>query len=453
MTTARELERQLVVRERELVALPVLLNEARMLELIRERTARTDLTGISRHYLRYKPGVSCLSGYTVSLGDSGTCEIYAKAYALGEYFRIHKAAARNVVCVGNGIGCEAFPELGLVINGFPNDTRLRRLRHMPAYQKVRKLLGDCAEPPISTEQPHCETLAYKPERRYVARIVDQGKYLGVMKLHTPERFRQIAASVRSLNCPVVSPVVSQSNHDFALIYPWTEGRILLDVIKDDPDFPSACEAAGIALARLHDSECSAVPVLTAGNLLDRAQSSATALCNLKPDLDSRLSRVMQALRTFCPSTLYRVALLHGDFHPKQVVIQPGGAVLLDTDQMALGDPAYDIANFIAHLENYVLAGAVSESRASVASKAFLDAYASVSARPQNLTCFQAIALLELAHHPFRTGLSDWPAAIDAIVARLLMLTDQLWYRNRPLAVTPLVRSATVLGSKDVQRNS
>jgi aminoglycoside phosphotransferase (APT) family kinase protein len=45
----------------------------------------------------------------------------------------------------------------------------------------------------------------------------------------------------------------------------------------------------------------------------------------------------------------RIALMHGDVSPKNILVGPGGPVFLDAETTAYGDPAFDLAFCLTHL--------------------------------------------------------------------------------------------------------
>jgi aminoglycoside phosphotransferase (APT) family kinase protein len=45
----------------------------------------------------------------------------------------------------------------------------------------------------------------------------------------------------------------------------------------------------------------------------------------------------------------RVALVHGDYSPKNVLVTPGGMLLLDHEVSHIGDPAFDVGFGLTHL--------------------------------------------------------------------------------------------------------
>lgn len=62
-----------------------------------------------------------------------------------------------------------------------------------------------------------------------------------------------------------------------------------------------------------------------------------------PDLADRLGLLADALDTA------RIALVHGDISPKNILCGPGGPVFIDAECATFGDPAFDIAFCLNHL--------------------------------------------------------------------------------------------------------
>jgi aminoglycoside phosphotransferase (APT) family kinase protein len=66
-----------------------------------------------------------------------------------------------------------------------------------------------------------------------------------------------------------------------------------------------------------------------------------------PDLAPRLERLITMLGD--APEVGAPALLHGDFHPAQFLVEAGTPRLIDFDNVCLGDPMYDMARFASHL--------------------------------------------------------------------------------------------------------
>jgi aminoglycoside phosphotransferase (APT) family kinase protein len=107
------------------------------------------------------------------------------------------------------------------------------------------------------------------------------------------------------------------------------------------------------LAALHDTR---LPDET-GGLLDHVQlgerewqrfrEAAAELGATFPELQPRLERLASMLGGVRPEP--QPALLHGDFHPAQFLIEAGTPRLIDFDNVCMGDPMYDLARFASHL--------------------------------------------------------------------------------------------------------
>ena len=62
-----------------------------------------------------------------------------------------------------------------------------------------------------------------------------------------------------------------------------------------------------------------------------------------PELSPRIDELLDSL------TEHRLALVHGDFSPKNLLVWPGHALLIDFEVGHYGDPAFDLGFFLTHL--------------------------------------------------------------------------------------------------------
>jgi len=69
----------------------------------------------------------------------------------------------------------------------------------------------------------------------------------------------------------------------------------------------------------------------------------TATARAHPDLAARLQRLIDVTGTT------KLALVHGDVSPKNILVGPSGPVLLDAECAWYGDPAFDLAFCVNHL--------------------------------------------------------------------------------------------------------
>ena len=65
--------------------------------------------------------------------------------------------------------------------------------------------------------------------------------------------------------------------------------------------------------------------------------------NRHPDVGARIRAVAQSVADA------RIALMHGDISPKNILVGPNGPVFLDAETACYGDPAFDLAFCLNHL--------------------------------------------------------------------------------------------------------
>jgi 5-methylthioribose kinase len=78
-----------------------------------------------------------------------------------------------------------------------------------------------------------------------------------------------------------------------------------------------------------------------------------------PDLEPSINKLIESVYD------NRLCLVHGDFSPKNLLVHPGGVVLIDFEVGHFGDPAFDLGFFLTHL-------ILKAFRASPAHQAYLD---------------------------------------------------------------------------------
>lgn len=175
------------------------------------------------------------------------------------------------------------------------------------------------------------------------------------------------------------------------------GRLLTDLL-DAPD-TAPVRAAGRALARLHGVDPGRIgdaPEWTMRDELavmrDALERAAAARPGLRPTL-AALGAELVAKAEALPPTPRRG--IHRDFYPDQVIVAPGKVWLLDLDLFSLGDPAIDIANFIAHLREHALRRDAPPPYAH--EDAFLSGYAQIAPLP-DAGRLDVLARVSLARH-------------------------------------------------------
>jgi len=158
--------------------------------------------------------------------------------------------------------------------------------------------------------------------------------------------------------------------------------------------------AGAALAHLH---ATAVAARRQWSLDDEMQVLERALEHAGRCLPQRTAELAaiaegaaQSARSLAPAA---VTGIHRDFYHDQVLIDGDTTWLLDFDCYAEGDPAIDVANFLAHLDELGLRRHGSPAALAAYGTAFMQGYDAVRTGmdPARVHCLRLIALARHIH--------------------------------------------------------
>jgi aminoglycoside phosphotransferase (APT) family kinase protein len=219
-----------------------------------------------------------------------------------------------------------------------------------------------------------------------------------------------------------------------LVYVPVDGQPLDEVVAgDDPAAAlDAIQRTASWLATLHTSRM----------LLDRRFTLETEVVNLQawaalvartwPEEGPAAARISDDLRASASALqLSTAAPIHKDFHYKHVLVDRGLKVI-DFDEVRLGDPAYDVAHFCAHLR--LLATRATGDPAAYADleAAFLAAYderaGAAAAAP--FSWFAAYTCLKIAKQLCTTrGVRPRPDGDEQRRQVAVMLAQGLAYRG------------------------
>lgn len=137
--------------------------------------------------------------------------------------------------------------------------------------------------------------------------------------------------------------------------------------------PATAAAVGELLGRIHAASAHDATLADAFDTLEnfqalRLEPYLLATGNRHPDLGGQLTGLAQ--RTGAA----RIALVHGDVSPKNILVGPQGPILLDAECAWYGDPAFDIAFCLNHLLLKTLARPASLSACLQSFDALADRY-------------------------------------------------------------------------------
>ena len=433
-------------RDPALAGLSLLLDPDAFMAALSHHLPESDLRTAQITYVRYKPRTSCLVGYQFDLQGQAV-NVYARAHRLDAIDKIRKYLARPAVPGSLGPGPFLLEEHATLVSCFPNDAKLVALARLAKPAARQRLLYK-----IIPERPELGTgklqqLRYKPERRYVARIHAEDNSGLVLKLYTGPDYQaaQLNARVLESRGPLrLARRLGRSNRHHILALEWLPGRLLEDIITLPEPEVEKVTAVGVALAELHAQNPKRLKHLTHADEAKALFAVAKGIAFVCPHLAGHandLVRRMSALIADEPVLDYPI---HGDFYAAQVLLAGDAVAILDLDQAARGDPASDLATFVAHLESDAIRGHFDPDHVAPVQEALLKGYQAatrhfISAR---LQLYTAARLFRLAPHPFRQREGCWPEKTEAVLERVEALL-KTFTTGQNMSV-PGSRSGTVL---------
>lgn len=124
------------------------------------------------------------------------------------------------------------------------------------------------------------------------------------------------------------------------------------------DDAAECARAGAALARLHGSGVVPQAQWTAADELAALRKAMADVARALPDLTAPLERLLDELHAAGERLDFPTdAPIHGNLFGDQILVAPQGTGIVDWDDLARGDPLYDLGRLAAHLIYLRLVGA------------------------------------------------------------------------------------------------
>ncbi|MFQ5415421.1 MAG: phosphotransferase family protein, partial [Myxococcota bacterium] len=412
---------RLVSRERALPGLETLLDSEAFLGELGRVFPDVAMEAPRQIYTRYKPGTACLVGYRLVVRGVPIV-VHAKAYRRDAGEKFEKACRRPAVATMLGAGKAVLREANVVVSVFPNDAVLRKLCRLEDPAALERILTTVLPDGCGHGRASVQTLRYKPERRFVGRLASPGGDPTVLRLYTPEDFVRAnlsAKHIRSGERLRVARRLGSWKSKQLLILEWMPGQPLLEAFgRDTGGCLEIISNVGASLAELHAEPSRRIEQRSYREEVRGLRAAADAVSFLHPALSSRIRDLAAILEVRLAASHGKRALLHGDFHAGQVLVDDDSVVLLDLDLAARGDPATDLGTFVAQLERDAVLGRVPDGFAVPAAEALIDGYQDASdGAARDVSTHVAASLVKLAPEPFRDRVSEWPDAIEAIVER------------------------------------
>ena len=293
---------------------------------------------------------------------------------------------------------------GMILWTFPNDPKLPGLRAMADAARARRRLARArATLPLRAGARHAqagrtgrgelafERVKYMPTKRCVLRYRDgdgedgarpfvffakaypAGSSEPAFRLQSAARERLEAARAA---VELAEPLVHLEDESAVWFADWG-GRGLIEM-AGERGWDEMAERAAAALATFHRVAQPGIPDhATADDVLEEARKDAAKYAaHTRRHAGLARGLIAKLERGRPPSGAGRPAVaLHGAFRAEHVLVRDAHTAFLDLDGMALGDPLFDVAEFVASLEFLALRSATAPLDAERVSRRFLACYA------------------------------------------------------------------------------
>ena len=405
----------IVKKDSALPGLSTVLDPEQFIEHLKEAFPKLEVTSLKPTYVRYKPNTSCLVRYEVET-KLGISDFYARAHRKDALEKLEKALLSNLEgksrCVIN--------TKALIIYKYPFDRKLKYLPNLFNKETYTKFLKRSLPDSLLEQNISIQPLVYKPERRFVAKLEGEN-YTAVFKMYNQENLIRARANAKAFSSKGnlhIARILGRSRRYGTLAFEWLEGRLLREVFSEADFDVSKLNQVGAALANLHSQQSDSLQARTSKDHATKLFQLSSWFKAVHPELAPRICALAKRTSHMLPETPSRCTAVHGDFHSKQVLLKQDTVGIIDLDEAFLGDPAFDLGLFIAHIEYDALRNLFPPSLVNLASETFLKGYRKTTGSlPPNIALYVAMGLLSLSPHFFRNRVPNWPEQTELIVAR------------------------------------
>lgn len=192
--------------------------------------------------------------------------------------------------------------------------------------------------------------------------------------------------------------------------------VRLGDLAGEPSYTSAVRQTGRSIAIVHGLSVPTASKRTPQREIQSLQRWGAVVAALFGDRSSEIEQLSHDLVSQLEARTEMKGLVHGDFHPANVLVDDNRITLIDLDQMALGDPLVDVGRFLASQRIAALRIHGDIGGLSCDADHFLDRYLTNSGEDESrVRLFEAAALMTSAATGFRLQRQGWEDSASMII--------------------------------------
>jgi Ser/Thr protein kinase RdoA (MazF antagonist) len=328
------------------------------------------------------------------------------------------------------VGALTLDELGIVVYAYPLDPVLTSLVDVTDPRAVAVALNDLwRSRGVKVRRVQVETLAYTPESRAALRyeVHSESRELGLPEIRHlvgKLQLRKSPARLFAGHWAIWRATLGRIRVAPPVGYLAVAGLSLQEVVRGERlsevaergDFVKAVRQAARSIAAIHALELPLVGVRSAETEVRSVRRWLDVLRRIRPQLVARLDRLENRLVAELGARTRTLAPVHSDFHLANVMVDTEGVILIDWDQVAIGDPASDIGRFLGALRVTALRTGGRVDALDDTGAAFLEAYLENRGEDERqIQLFEACGLVVAAASPFRLQREGWEEGAEAMI--------------------------------------
>ncbi len=382
--------------------LDIALNTEKMKGIFQQQmnlTQSAELVDCQIERIKYKPQKNCLVTYRLSIKDFQHKKI-EQQLVCSRFYEQQGSTSRYFKEIVKGPSPGSLmhiPELDCVTWIFPNDRKLTHLKNITdgefLYHHIAPgLVNQYAGPDWSIRNFQVQMIRYVPEQSCCVRaefdinhkhskaqqsFVAFGKTSydtnGTNIFHQMQQIRQSTACLEQrLNIP--KPLLYQPELKM-LWQTGVPGMMLSELLDDATLFINSVKNVGRQLGLLHQVSLVDCQRRKQQSCYQELTKVEQLLCKFNAPAKNKIIHSITLLVQLLPlDPSMQEVTLHGDLHPKNILIDGDNVYLIDLDNIYNGSPLLDVSSFIAAILNLELMTSISPQLAKQSIKAFLIAY-------------------------------------------------------------------------------